>query len=430
MKPRLSSICLVVTALCGPIAFAQFAELTSFLNGRSGANFLKTENNIQFVVNPGTQGEVLGIKTFNSGNQGIQLRLTNGSHAGETVWVYLNRSNPGLKFYDANPSGPAQEAAVPAPGNVAQATQKLTAIPEPGIPREPSIVESRIQLASAIACFGALAKAQPALASYPEGFAVVAKRSPEPKGALVFNSQTAELKKDLLMSDSGDFLELVGTDPIPMSPGAGDLTPRNVGILAQNLTHQMRLLLESSAAPVVPASVADTGSDSTLKEAVQSATRQLGDHNPSTPTQEQLEAFSQMSLKQDQERGTSDRPFEVTATTRGLTESVTSAPGRTGQQPLNENPSDPDAARTAEHIAKNEKLLKAVEAEPKLDPRPTAVPVDRAAFIAALNQCKKVQDEPQVANYASQVLERLLESASGAGAVAEPKAPVDASRAN
>ena len=78
----------------------QEIELTSFLNGRANPNFLKYTKNVQTTLGPGTSGEVIEIKKFNSGNSGIKMKISGGPKAGESYWVYYNKENPALKIVD------------------------------------------------------------------------------------------------------------------------------------------------------------------------------------------------------------------------------------------------------------------------------------------------------------------------------------------
>lgn len=74
-------------------------ELEQYFNARYSANFLKSTKNVKFVVPPGTQGKIEEVKTFSSGNYGLQVTLQNGKNKGEKVWVYYRPSSPGMKLF-------------------------------------------------------------------------------------------------------------------------------------------------------------------------------------------------------------------------------------------------------------------------------------------------------------------------------------------
>ncbi|AUN98396.1 hypothetical protein DOM21_09200 [Bacteriovorax stolpii] len=75
-------------------------ELDSFLNARANPNFLRSAANIKTTLKKGTTGDVLEIKKFSSGNSGIKIKVTSGTHAGESYWVYYNKNNPAIKLTD------------------------------------------------------------------------------------------------------------------------------------------------------------------------------------------------------------------------------------------------------------------------------------------------------------------------------------------
>ena len=75
-------------------------ELDSFLNARANPNFLRSAANIKATLKKGTTGDVLEIKKFSSGNSGIKIKITSGTHAGESYWVYYNKNNPAIKLTD------------------------------------------------------------------------------------------------------------------------------------------------------------------------------------------------------------------------------------------------------------------------------------------------------------------------------------------
>lgn len=79
-------------------------ELEGYFNARYSANFLKSTKNVKFVMPPGTKARIDEIKTFNSGNYGFKVEVSEGKHKGESVWVYYNPKSPGMKVY------PSEEA--------------------------------------------------------------------------------------------------------------------------------------------------------------------------------------------------------------------------------------------------------------------------------------------------------------------------------
>lgn len=77
----------------------QEIELEQYFNARYSANFLKSTNNVKFVMPPGTKGRIQETKKFYSGNYGLRVELTSGPHKGEKVWVYYDPENPRMKLY-------------------------------------------------------------------------------------------------------------------------------------------------------------------------------------------------------------------------------------------------------------------------------------------------------------------------------------------
>lgn len=95
-------------------------ELTGSFNARSSANFTQDTRNILFTLSTGTKAEILSHRKFNSGNYGLQVKVSSGPHAGKTVWVYYNNSRPHMKL-DALPEAATQATATkptPATPNV------------------------------------------------------------------------------------------------------------------------------------------------------------------------------------------------------------------------------------------------------------------------------------------------------------------------
>lgn len=86
-------------ALLSGFKVDQVIELEKYLNARSGANFLKSADNVKFTLPPGTRGKIQDHKKFSSGNFGLKIQVENGSEKGQSVWVYYNINNPGIKVY-------------------------------------------------------------------------------------------------------------------------------------------------------------------------------------------------------------------------------------------------------------------------------------------------------------------------------------------
>jgi hypothetical protein len=93
---------LLILSLFFSLALKQndVVELEQYFNARYSANFLKTTQNVKFVIPPGTQGKIEDVKKFDSGNFGLQVTLQNGKNKGEKVWVYYKPSSPGMKLFE------------------------------------------------------------------------------------------------------------------------------------------------------------------------------------------------------------------------------------------------------------------------------------------------------------------------------------------
>lgn len=92
----------------------KFITLSHYMNARGSASFTQDRSNVKFVIPPGTQAEILGHRKFFSGNYGLQVKITTGSRAGQTAWVYYNRQNPTMSLSHRDPQA-ATEAETTAP---------------------------------------------------------------------------------------------------------------------------------------------------------------------------------------------------------------------------------------------------------------------------------------------------------------------------
>jgi transglutaminase/protease-like cytokinesis protein 3 len=87
------SVGLVLTLLSST-AFADTVEiLVNGLNAHSSGRFQTGDRNVEFALAKGTEGTVLAHRHFASGNVGYQIRIENGPHAGQVVWVLDNRGS-------------------------------------------------------------------------------------------------------------------------------------------------------------------------------------------------------------------------------------------------------------------------------------------------------------------------------------------------
>ncbi|MGZ3809318.1 MAG: hypothetical protein ACXVCE_14635, partial [Bacteriovorax sp.] len=102
MKKSLKNyLCLSLT-LTSMLAFkvGDQIELEAYLHARSRADFTKGSK-IETTLSKGTRGEVVESKKMPSGNYGIKMKVENGSHKGESYWVYYNLRAPMMKLMDA-----------------------------------------------------------------------------------------------------------------------------------------------------------------------------------------------------------------------------------------------------------------------------------------------------------------------------------------
>ncbi len=104
-------------------------ELEGYFNARYSANFLKSTKNVKFVMPPGTKARIDEVKKFSSGNYGFKVEVSEGKHQGESVWVYYNPKNPGMKVYP-NEEALAQDKPTT---NIEQAKQVKTTEETPAL---------------------------------------------------------------------------------------------------------------------------------------------------------------------------------------------------------------------------------------------------------------------------------------------------------
>ncbi|MFS4457564.1 hypothetical protein [Bdellovibrio sp. HCB2-146] len=104
----------LITFFCLALKKDDIVELEQYFNARYSADFLKTTDNVKFVMPPGTKGRVESFKKFNSGNYGLFVELQSGANKGEKVWVYYKTppADPGMKLYSGSDEAVAEETAV------------------------------------------------------------------------------------------------------------------------------------------------------------------------------------------------------------------------------------------------------------------------------------------------------------------------------
>lgn len=91
------------------LAFSEqdrFMELYRFANGRAGAKFRSSDDNIIGGLKSGTQGEILERVFFKDTTQnwGLKIRVLGGENKDHEFWVYFTHENPNMKFFKDNPT--------------------------------------------------------------------------------------------------------------------------------------------------------------------------------------------------------------------------------------------------------------------------------------------------------------------------------------
>lgn len=182
-----------------PVQVGDDLELESFLNARESGNFLSITHNVRFVLPTGSTMVVQQVKYFQSGNFGLLVKLTNGSHRGETAWVYYNTDAPALKLIasdgdaagnqnaprNTSPKPKAEphpqdkkvserEAPLPpVPKDKAVATRPISAAQNKPVPGAVQIVRSNIDVATAFECASALRDTQDYAKLLPPSYIMV-----------------------------------------------------------------------------------------------------------------------------------------------------------------------------------------------------------------------------------------------------------------
>lgn len=118
------SFVLSLCAFTNPPQAGDMVELTTWLNLRSSARFLKDSGNVLFAMRPGTRLKVLEVsRPLPSGNYALRVQRENadGQITGKTEpqWIYFNRVNPSVRVADSSGRELAAE-------QVAQAKKAIT----------------------------------------------------------------------------------------------------------------------------------------------------------------------------------------------------------------------------------------------------------------------------------------------------------------
>lgn len=121
-----------VSVVTFAITAGQDIELSQYLNGRGGPNFRSTARNVNAVLATGTRARINRVKTLASGNSGLYVTINSGPQNGRRMWIYFNKSSPGMKLVNAD--GTTTE--IPVDGGGATTTRPIVATP--GGPPAPS----------------------------------------------------------------------------------------------------------------------------------------------------------------------------------------------------------------------------------------------------------------------------------------------------
>lgn len=141
---KISKHLLTKTALLALISFAsvltfaiqvgQEVELTKYVNGRApNADFRRSANNVIGVLATGTNGRVMEVRRFRSGNSGVLLNISEGPLRGRRLWVYFVPSDPSLRLF--TPQGNPTPDPVNAGSGVT--VRPVPAQPDPSTDRPP-----------------------------------------------------------------------------------------------------------------------------------------------------------------------------------------------------------------------------------------------------------------------------------------------------
>lgn len=147
MRSRLRHVILfaLLAFSLGFTGHERFVELDGFFNGRSGADFRKSANNVRALLEKGTRGQILSRAKLPSGNYALRIRTINGKYEGKEFWIYYDLKRQTVKTFEKapdhwsrRPDGPVAEtqrdvpaigeddrAAAPSPESIARKTDRL-----------------------------------------------------------------------------------------------------------------------------------------------------------------------------------------------------------------------------------------------------------------------------------------------------------------
>ncbi len=128
----------IAYSLVGFSGLERYVELEGFFNARSASKFRTTDANIKFVAARGTRAEIVNYQKFSSGNYGLEVKVINGEHKGEKVWLYYKSSNPNMQLYKDVPKEwgaiSSPEAASPESASGVEVTKTTSAYEAPTQP--------------------------------------------------------------------------------------------------------------------------------------------------------------------------------------------------------------------------------------------------------------------------------------------------------
>lgn len=107
------------------VSVGQDIELSKYLNGRGGPNFRSAARNVQALLATGTRARIERVKSFTSGNSGLWVTVSSGPQNGKKMWIWFNKSSPGMKLVNAD--GTTTE--IPAEGVKVRTTRPIVATP-------------------------------------------------------------------------------------------------------------------------------------------------------------------------------------------------------------------------------------------------------------------------------------------------------------
>lgn len=90
---------LLLVVFCFGFKGGEIVELEGYFNARYSANFLKSTQNVKFVMPPGTRARIEETKAFSSGNHGLKVQILSGPQKGQSAWVYYKSSDPDMKLF-------------------------------------------------------------------------------------------------------------------------------------------------------------------------------------------------------------------------------------------------------------------------------------------------------------------------------------------